>query len=137
MNAFSWLVLACVAICAALAVRAMRRAQRRGGCGACAGGCAACPHACPRGRPLSLVCTPCACGYVHHTRRRRMKQPKRHKRRVDDAMHPNFGFRGNVFYINTPKALPFWAKTQRPMAAWRPPWGALCNWAMPGPSFFI
>ena len=48
MNAFSWLVLACVAICAALAVRAMRRAQRRGGCGACAGGCAACPQACPR-----------------------------------------------------------------------------------------
>ena len=55
MNAFSWLVLACVAICAALAVRAMRRAPRRGGCGACAGGCgacaggcAACPHACPR-----------------------------------------------------------------------------------------
>ena len=42
MNAFSWFVLACVA------VRAMRRAQRRGGCGACAGGCAACPNACPR-----------------------------------------------------------------------------------------
>ena len=48
MNAFSWFVLACVAVCAVLAVRAMRRAQRRGGCGACAGGCAACPHACPR-----------------------------------------------------------------------------------------
>lgn len=88
------------------------------------------------GRPLPWFGTPCACGYVHHTRRRRPKQPKRHKRRVDDAMHPNFGFRGNVFYVNT-KALPFWAKTQRPMAAWRPPWGALCNWAMPGPSFFI
>ena len=29
MNAFSWFVLACVAICAALAVRAMRRALRR------------------------------------------------------------------------------------------------------------
>ncbi len=47
MNAFSWFVLACVAVCAVLAVRAMRRTQRRGGCGACAGGCAACPHACP------------------------------------------------------------------------------------------
>ena len=69
------------------------------------------------GRPLSLVCTPCACGYVHHTRRRRTKQPKRHKRRVDDAMHPNFGFRGNVFYVNTPKALPFLQKHSVP---WRP-----------------
>ena len=29
MNAFSWLVLACVAICAALAVRAMRRDEIR------------------------------------------------------------------------------------------------------------
>lgn len=58
MNAFSWLVLACVAICAALAVRAMRRAQRRGGCGACAGGlrcmvragCGACAAAAPPAR---------------------------------------------------------------------------------------
>ena len=48
MNAFSWLVLACVAICAALAVRAIRRVQRRGGSGACAGGCTPSPHACPR-----------------------------------------------------------------------------------------
>lgn len=48
MNAFSWFVLACVAVCAVLAVRVMRHTQRRGGCGACAGGCAACPHACPR-----------------------------------------------------------------------------------------
>ena len=37
MNAFSWFVLACVAVCAVLAVGAMRRATPRGGCGASPG----------------------------------------------------------------------------------------------------